>query len=72
MPNMVGAYMFADYCNNTIRVLSLQGATAKQIASVKVTPSPIVSFGQDAKGELYALSFDGAVSRLDPPAAKTG
>ena len=72
LPGMQGAYVFADYCNNTIRVLSLTGGTAKQIASVKVDPQPIVSFGQDAKGELYALSFDGAVSKLVPPAAKTG
>ena len=39
---------------------------------MKVDPQPIVSFGRDAKGELYVLSFDGAVSRLDPPAVKTG
>ena len=68
---MQGAYLFADYCNNTIRVLSLTGNVATQIASVKAKPSPIVSFGQDAKGELYVLAFDGTVSRLDPPPPKT-
>jgi len=72
MPNMVGAYMFADYCNNTIRVLSLENGVGKEIAQVKADPQPIVSFGEDAKGELYVLAFDGSVSRLDPPAAKTG
>jgi len=72
LPGMQGAYVFADYCNNTIRVLSLTGNTATQISSVKVNPQPIVSFGQDANGELYTLSFDGAVSKLVPPAAKTG
>jgi hypothetical protein len=30
-----------------------------------------VSFGEDSKGELYVLAFDGAVARVDPPAAKT-
>lgn len=72
MPNMVGAYLFADYCNNTIRVLSLENGVGKEIAQVKADPQPIVSFGEDAKGELYVLAFDGSVSRLDPPAAKTG
>ena len=60
LPSMQGAYLFADYCNNTIRVLSLTGNTATEISSVKVSPQPIVSFGQDANGELYVLSFDGA------------
>ncbi len=72
MPNMVGAYMFADYCNNTIRVLSLENGVGKEISQVKADPQPIVSFGEDAKGELYVLAFDGSVSRLDPPPAKTG
>ena len=36
LPGMQGAYVFADYCNNTIRVLSLTGNTAKEISSVKV------------------------------------
>ena len=29
LPGMQGAYVFADYCNNTIRVLSLTGNTAE-------------------------------------------
>jgi glucose/arabinose dehydrogenase len=72
MPNMVGAYLFADYCNNTIRVLSLENGVGKEIAQVKADPQPIVSFGEDAKGELYVLAFDGTVSRIDAPTAKTG
>ena len=72
LPSMHGAYVFADYCNNTIRVLNLENGVGKEIAQVKADPSPIVSFGEDAKGELYVLAFDGAVARLDPPAAKTG
>ncbi len=67
MTGMEGAYLFADYCNNTIRVLSFEGNVAKEIAQVKADPQPIVSFGEDAKGELYVLAFDGSVSRLDPP-----
>jgi glucose/arabinose dehydrogenase len=67
VPGLQGAYLFADYCNNTIRVLSFDGTKAAEIRSQRVTPSPIVSFGEDNNGELYVLAFDGSVSRIDPP-----
>jgi len=72
VPGLQGAYLFADYCNNTIRALSYDGKVATEIVSQREEPSPIVSFGEDNNGELYVLAFDGTVSRIDPPAAQSG
>ena len=33
VPGLQGAYLFADYCNNTIRVLSFDGTIATEIRS---------------------------------------
>ena len=72
VPGLQGAYLFADYCNNTIRALSFDGKVATEIVSQREKPAPIISFGEDNNGELYVLAFDGTVSRIDPPAAQSG
>lgn len=66
LPALRGAYVYGDFCNGAIQALSqVNGAVAQQ-----VTLSPAVemlaSFGEDAAGELYALSLTGTVYRFDP------
>ena len=75
IPSLRGAYLYSDYGVSTLRAIvaaDTKVAEASTLATTGVDPEQIVSFGQDAKGELYALSFDGLVSKLVPPAAKTG
>lgn len=72
IPELRGTYLYADY--ETGRVFALRmnnGTTALQQTDITSNVSPggldhIGSFGQDDAGELYAVSFDGAIYRIDP------
>ena len=61
-----GTYVFGDYCTGDLWGL-VRGAdgTAERIdLGVSVPRNTLVSFGEDADGELYALSAAGTVFRL--------
>jgi len=69
IPALQGIYVFGDYCTGDLWGL-VRGAdgTAERIdLDVSVPPNSLVSFGEDANGELYALSAAGTVSRLESP-----
>ncbi len=73
LPALAGAYFYADYCTALVRSLRLDaGGTvrdswdwrpaldrASQLANLS-------SFGEDSHGELYLLSLEGGIYRLDP------
>ena len=65
IPSLQGAYLFADYCAGNVRALRL-GSDGKLAVEydlgINVT-SP-VSFGTDARGEVYVLSSGGTIVRL--------
>ena len=65
IPALLGTYVFADFCIGRLEGLRLvDGRTDhEQLGAVE---SNISSFGEDASGELYALSLDGPVYRLAP------
>jgi glucose/arabinose dehydrogenase len=67
IPALRGGYLFADYCGGSLRglVAGADGKVAQQ-RIFPVTQSAINSFGQGADGELYVLSDEGSVSRIDP------
>ncbi len=66
IPALYGAYVFADYCRGGIRAVAFDGGQASEVVEISSDVSDIVSFGEDAAHELYVLSFDGTVRRLDP------
>jgi glucose/arabinose dehydrogenase len=68
VPELVGTYLFADYCSGEIFRLR-QGE-----ASVLLdTDLRIASFGEDATGELYVVDLGGAVYRIvGPVRARSG
>ncbi|MDE0001460.1 MAG: PQQ-dependent sugar dehydrogenase, partial [Rhodospirillaceae bacterium] len=68
IPSLVGAYVFGDLCAGRIWGLATgeQGTAARVELGVSVPRVSLVSFGEDASGELYVLSFDGTVYRLAP------
>jgi glucose/arabinose dehydrogenase len=66
VPGLAGAYLFTDYCNGTIRaVRARDGAVSDQRVFDAEGPN-LVAFGEDAAGEVYVMSLDGPIYRLDP------
>ena len=59
-----GRYVLGDYCSGVVRSFRVVGgkATGVRVAGFRI--QGLTSFGQDAAGELYALSESGNVFRL--------
>jgi hypothetical protein len=65
-PALAGQYFFSDYCQGWLRSARYaNGAVASRtVWSSNVNPVSVLSFGQDARGELYVLSGSGSVYRI--------
>jgi glucose/arabinose dehydrogenase len=66
IPALRGGYVFADYCAGALRAVVAQDGKTVQDRIFDVRAPAIASFGQDASGELYVISDEGTVSRVDP------
>jgi len=66
IPALRGSYFFSDLCASTIRSFRLQGGQPAEVTtwSALVTNGQIISFGEDAAGELYVLADWGGVFRI--------
>jgi len=64
IPNLVGAYLFADYCDGQIRGFTTSGGRVRTLRALGANPGNVVSFGQAANGDLYVLTPQ-AVWRID-------
>jgi len=63
IPALAGAYLYGDFCDDAITAVTQRdGATVDRRAVASV--GELTSFGEDADGELYAVSRRGTVSRL--------
>ena len=66
IPDLEGAYLYSDYCNGTIRaVVQRDGEVAAQ-RPIFNGPATITGFGQDNDGELYVLTQESGLLRVDP------
>jgi hypothetical protein len=67
VPALRGAYIFGDYCTADIRALVLrEGAVADERGlGVSVATNSLSSFGQDLNGEVYVLSTEGTIYRIE-------
>jgi len=61
VPHLRGRYLYGDYCSGTIWSMPASGGEAR-IEPVKV--ESLVSFGEDVRGELYAVSQAGTIFRF--------
>jgi hypothetical protein len=68
VPALQGQYFFADVCQGWIRSFRYAGGAATELTewSTLSTGGSIVSFGEDAAGELYLLEEGGRVSKIVP------
>ncbi len=63
---LAGAYVFADFCIGRLDALRLRDGHEPQVVELGPVVENLASFGEDANGELYALSLSGPVYRLVP------
>jgi glucose/arabinose dehydrogenase len=66
IPELVGAYLFSDYCEGVIRALDVRDGELADDVDLDVDGGQVVSFVQGPDLELYALDLGGTVWRLDP------
>jgi glucose/arabinose dehydrogenase len=66
IPGLTGAYLFSDYCASTVMGLRQSGGRRIELEALGLELPTIVSFGEDADGELYVLSLEGEIARIDP------
>jgi Glucose / Sorbosone dehydrogenase len=62
--SLTGRYLFANLCSGRLWSAALTGTTLSDPHPVGPNAGYPVSFGQDARGRIYVVSFDGVVSRL--------
>lgn len=65
IPELAGAYVFADYCAGGVRSFAVAGGVASVEQEINAELGSIASFGEGPDRELYALSLEGTVARLD-------
>jgi glucose/arabinose dehydrogenase len=61
---LYGRYVYGDLCRSGLRVARLGRRRASADRSLGVRVPRLVSFGEDARGRLYAISLSGAVYRI--------
>jgi len=71
LPALSGSYVFADYCGGEIEALRVRGGKADRRSLGLARVQGLTSFGEDALGRVYVLTFAGSVYRLDPRATPT-
>jgi glucose/arabinose dehydrogenase len=58
-----GRYVYGDYCDGTLRVAALRRPSSRSRAT-RLKVGSLVSFGEDGRGRVYAVSLDGPVYRI--------
>jgi glucose/arabinose dehydrogenase len=62
---LAGRYLFGDYCKPRVYAARLATPRAR-VGQTSLKVSGLVSFGEDARGRVYAVSNNGPVYRLAP------
>jgi glucose/arabinose dehydrogenase len=58
-----GQYVYGDYCDGTLRLSKLRRPSASSHPT-RLKVSSLVSFGEDSRGRVYAVSLGGPVYRI--------
>ncbi len=64
VPKLTDKYVFADYCQGSLRVLTPHGSGRADVEQIDLTIDKPVSFGYDASGEILVVSLSGTLYRL--------
>jgi glucose/arabinose dehydrogenase len=66
VPAAKGRYFYGDYCSGKIWSFLPSGGKATGLREEPLHVEQLSSFGEDARGELYATSLNGTVYKLAP------
>lgn len=69
VPALQGTYFYGDFCAGFVRSFRWASGLVSQHAdwtALRPGPENITSFGEDAAGELYILTSQGGLYRIDP------
>jgi hypothetical protein len=65
VPQLVGRYVFSDYCAGRLRSFRVEGGRAVELREwAGVDAGPVTSFGVDGAGELYVMNARGELWRV--------
>lgn len=65
LPELAGQYLYSDYCKGYLKSFAFRNGTAGAVTTWDVGDvGNVLSFGEDAAGELYMLSANGRVYRI--------
>jgi glucose/arabinose dehydrogenase len=59
-----GRYVFGDYCSGRVWSLHVRNGRAQAVRRERLTIPSVTSFGENAAGELFAVSHGGVIYRL--------
>jgi len=66
-PKLTGVYLYGDYCAGWVRGLTFPGGTPTEAFTPLSAPlinDNVVSFGEDASGEVYVVMASGRIYRI--------
>lgn len=73
MPGLAGSYFFTDLCSTLVQTFEMAGGVATNLTdrtddarSTGAVFTGVVSWGQDARGELYIINGNNRIYRIDP------
>ncbi len=74
LPDLRGTYFYADYCTAFIRSFRMSAGLAVDAADHTTELAPghglaidnVSAFGEDARGELYVVDYDGEIFKIVP------
>ncbi len=64
LPALRGRYVFGDFCDGRLLTSRLRTGRASAVRPTGLKVSSLSSFGEDARGRVYATSLGGSVYRL--------
>ena len=63
-PKLEGRYVFGDYCAGTVWTLAIGDGRAADLRREPIRIEGLTSFGEDERGELFAVTHGGELLRL--------
>lgn len=64
IPELQGTYFYGDLCSSWIRSFRYADGSATEQGDTGLDVGGIIAFGEDAAGELYILTTEGAIYRI--------